>query len=307
MRARAINGRRSRSTTIRSSSSFTTLEPSSDASEKELKSGEIDIFVGRNYILSVRHRTQKGFGDVRARSEREPALLRYGAGFVLYALMDTVVDRYFPILDSMEAELEQIEEQIFVRNAARSNIELLYALKQKLMVLKHAIDPLMEATGKLYGGRVPQVCTGMQEYFRDVYDHLQPDPRDDRRHPRHDHHGDPGQPRHDLAVGKRGDEEARRVGGHHRRADDDRRRLRHELQAHAGARLGAGLSGFDRDHGRDRRLSLHEVQEDTLVVAAFGDQCTRPGFPPGSTVPDTATGITRPAGGAPTHAGCSVT
>ena len=59
-----------------------------------------------------------------------------------------------------------------MRNAARSNIESLYALKQKLMVLKHAVDPLMEATGKLYGGRVPQVCTGMQEYFRDVYDHL---------------------------------------------------------------------------------------------------------------------------------------
>ena len=73
----------------------------------------------------------------------------------------------------MESELEKIEEQIFVRNAARSNIELLYALKQKLMVLKHAIDPLMEATGKLYGGRVPQVCAGMGEYFRDVYDHLQ--------------------------------------------------------------------------------------------------------------------------------------
>jgi magnesium transporter len=91
---------------------------------------------------------------------------------VLYALMDTVVDRYFPILDSMESELEQIEEQIFVRNAARSNIEALYALKQRLMVLKHAVDPLMEATGKLYGGRVPQVCGGMGEYFRDVYDHL---------------------------------------------------------------------------------------------------------------------------------------
>jgi magnesium transporter len=149
-----------------------TLETTSDAPDSPLTGGEVDIFVGRNYILSVRHRTEKGFGNVRARCEREPALLRYGAGFVLYALMDTVVDRYFPILDGMESELEEIEEQIFVRNAARSNIESLYALKQKLMVLKHAIDPLMEATGKLYGGRVPQVCTGMQEYFRDVYDHL---------------------------------------------------------------------------------------------------------------------------------------
>ena len=149
-----------------------TVEASSDDPAAPLTSGEVDIFVGRNYILSVRHRAQKGFTDVRARCEREPELLRHGSGFVLYALMDTVVDRYFPILDTMESELEQIEERIFARNAARSNIESLYALKQKLMVLKHAVDPLMEATGKLYGGRVPLVCAGMQEYFRDVYDHL---------------------------------------------------------------------------------------------------------------------------------------
>jgi magnesium transporter len=87
--------------------------------------------------------------------------------------MDAVVDRYFPVLDAIESGLEQVEDQIFVRNAARSNIEALYALKQKLMTLKHAIEPLLEAVGKLYGGRVPQVCVGLRDYFRDVFDHLQ--------------------------------------------------------------------------------------------------------------------------------------
>jgi magnesium transporter len=140
--------------------------------DEVLLSGEVDVFVGRNYVLSVRQRTKVGFSAVRARAEREPELLQYGSGYVFYALMDNVVDRYFPILDGLETELEKIEEQIFVRNAARSNIEALYALKQKLMVLKHAVDPLMEATGRLYGGRVPQICAGMGEYFRDVYDHL---------------------------------------------------------------------------------------------------------------------------------------
>jgi magnesium transporter len=149
-----------------------TLEPESDAADAALTGGEVDIFVGRNYVLSVRHRTQKGFADVRSRCEREPALLRHGSGFVLYALMDAVVDRYFPTLYAMEAELEEIEENIFVRNSARLNIEALYALKQKLLLLKHAVEPLMEATARLYGGRVPPVCTGMTEYFRDVYDHL---------------------------------------------------------------------------------------------------------------------------------------
>jgi magnesium transporter len=137
-----------------------------------LKVGEVALFVGTNYILSVRLRTTKGFADVRARTEREPDLLRHGAGYVFYALVDSIVDRYFPVLDALESELEKIEEQIFVRNSARLNIELLYGLKQQLMVLKHAVDPLIEVIGKLYGGRVPQVCTGLQEYFRDVYDHL---------------------------------------------------------------------------------------------------------------------------------------
>ena len=139
---------------------------------KELRVGEVSIFAGPNYILSVRHRTKRGFADVRARCEREPELLRHGSGFVLYALMDAVVDRYFPVVEAVETEFESIEDQIFGGGLARQNIESLYALKQKLMILKHAAGPLLDSVGKLYGGRVPQVCVGTQEYFRDVYDHL---------------------------------------------------------------------------------------------------------------------------------------
>ncbi len=139
----------------------------------ELQVGEIEIFVGPNYILSVRMHSERGFQSVRTRCESEPHLLKHGAAFVLYALMDAVVDRYFPVLDALETDLERIDDQIFKRNTARSNIEALYNLKQKLMTLKHAVEPLMEAIGKLRGHRVPQVCVGMQEYFRDVFDHLQ--------------------------------------------------------------------------------------------------------------------------------------
>lgn len=109
----------------------------------------------------------------RPRRRREPHLLQHGAAYVFYALIDKVVDRYFPVLDQLETDLETIEEQIFVKNQVRSNIEALYDLKPKLMTLKHAVDPLMEAVGKLSGGRVPPICAGMSEYFRDVYHHLQ--------------------------------------------------------------------------------------------------------------------------------------
>jgi len=138
----------------------------------ELSVGEMSIFVGRNYVLSVRTHSPKGFQEVRARCEREPELLRNGSGYVLYTLMDAVVDRYFPVLDALETQLETIEEQIFANRSPRANIEALYGLKQKLMVLKHATAPLLEAVSRLYGGRVPQVCAGLSDYFRDVYDHL---------------------------------------------------------------------------------------------------------------------------------------
>jgi magnesium transporter len=147
------------------------LEPTPDNST-DLSVGEVNVFVGPNYVLSVRNRSKLGFLGVRERCQREPELLRMGSGFVLYALMDAVVDRYFPIIDALEVELEAIEHQIFTQGAARASIKQLYELKQRVMVLKHAAAPLREAAGKLHGGRVPQICMGVQEYFRDVVDHL---------------------------------------------------------------------------------------------------------------------------------------
>jgi magnesium transporter len=143
-----------------------------EAQGDELKVGEVDIFVGPNYVLTVRNRSERGFQDVRNRAEREPHLLKFGSGYVFYFILDAVVDRYFPVLDAIETELEVLEEKIFKGGSARDNIEALYYVKQKLTTLKHAAGPLLEYSGKLYGGRVPQVCTGLGEYFRDVTDHL---------------------------------------------------------------------------------------------------------------------------------------
>jgi magnesium transporter len=138
----------------------------------ELEVGEVAIFAGPNYVLSVRNGSTHSFLGVRERCEREPHLLRQGSGFVMYALMDAVVDRYFPIIDVLETELDSIEERIFAKAAARNNIERLYALKGKVTILRHAVAPLLEYVGKLHGGRTPPLCTNTQEYFRDVGDHL---------------------------------------------------------------------------------------------------------------------------------------
>ncbi len=151
---------------------FTVLRTVELTEGGDLHEGEVNIFVGADYVLSIRKRTQQGFAMVRERCEREPHLLAEGPGYVLYALMDTVVDRYFPVIDALEDELERIEQRIFEGGAARENVKALYALKRQLMVLRHAAAPLYEAASKLHGGRVPAVTAGTQEYFRDVYDHL---------------------------------------------------------------------------------------------------------------------------------------
>ena len=140
--------------------------------EGELMLGEVDIFVGRNFVLSVRNRSSQHLLGVRERCEREPELLRQGAGFVLYAIMDAVVDRYFPLIDAIESDLEAVEAHIFDKGMARTNIERLYHLKGRMVALKHAVAPLMEAVGKLTSGREPPVCANSRDYFRDVYDHL---------------------------------------------------------------------------------------------------------------------------------------
>jgi magnesium transporter len=138
--------------------------------------GEVDVFVGPNYVLSVRMRTMHGFKKVRERCENEPPLLRQGSAFVLYALMDDIVDGYFTVLEALTAELEELEDRIFgpqEQNESRAIVEELYRFKRRLVVMRHHVGPLLEGVGKLMGGRVPRICEGMTTYFKDVYVHLE--------------------------------------------------------------------------------------------------------------------------------------
>ncbi|HNL55504.1 MAG TPA: CorA family divalent cation transporter, partial [Turneriella sp.] len=93
-------------------------------------------------------------------------------GFVLYALMDAVVDSYFPMLDALETELDEAESQIFHARTARNSIQRLYELKERVTQLRHAVSPLVEATTKLHTSRAPRLCASAEHYFRDVHDHL---------------------------------------------------------------------------------------------------------------------------------------
>jgi len=138
----------------------------------QIEAGEMTLFVGSNYILSFRKNSEHRFTNVRDRCEREPDLLKMGPGYILYAILDEVVDRYFPLLNRIEDEMAMIEKEIFKKKDTKKIIEKLFQLKTQTTDLRHATIPLSEVLGKLHGGRVPTVCMNVQDYFNDIHNHL---------------------------------------------------------------------------------------------------------------------------------------
>ena len=143
-----------------------------DYKDGELNVGELDIFVAPRFVLSIRSRSERHLLGVRARLEREPELLELGPGYVFYALLDAVIDRYFPVIDALDIEFEKIEPLIFGSGTQRETVQRLYAVRQRVTEMRHAVAPLYDAASKLHGGRVPRVVAGLSDYFRDVYENL---------------------------------------------------------------------------------------------------------------------------------------
>lgn len=133
--------------------------------------GESHIFLGKGYVVTVRHGPSQSFAAVRQRCEAAPKALSKGVDFILYAIMDFVVDNYFPILDEMEDEIEKIEDEIFTNHFVPKDVERVYELRRELIALRHAIFPLLDVCMRLTRYDVPLVDRDTYPYFRDVQDH----------------------------------------------------------------------------------------------------------------------------------------
>lgn len=133
--------------------------------------GETHFFIGARYIVTVRHGPSLSYTDVRARCESKPQLLRKGPAFALYALMDSIVDQYFPIVDALEHELQALEEQIFSETFSRKTTAQIYELKRELLEVKRAVSPLIDICNRLMRFDLEFIPESTQPYFRDVYDH----------------------------------------------------------------------------------------------------------------------------------------
>ncbi len=134
--------------------------------------GETLLFVAPRYVVSVRHGASLSYAQVRTRCEGTPELLAKGAGYVLYAIMDFVVDNYLPIVNSYEDELTSIEDAIFASTSRRNTTERLYALKRELIALRRAASPVAEVCNTLVHLAPALVSEELRPYYRDIADHI---------------------------------------------------------------------------------------------------------------------------------------
>ena len=136
----------------------------------DLVTGEILLFVNRDFVVSVRH-GQAALHDVRLKIEQRQDLLRCGAGAVLYAIVDRIVDDYEPVVAAVEADIQDVEHEVFA--PTRSNPgEKIYTLEREVLDLHRAIAPLAPAVDKLARGHHAIIQPDLKTYFRDVHDHL---------------------------------------------------------------------------------------------------------------------------------------
>jgi magnesium transporter len=139
--------------------------------EEVVQLGEILIFLGSNFLITVRHGEASSLEGVRERLEQDPDHLKHGPGAVLHAIVDQVVDDYAPAVEGLGEDIEQVEDEVF--SPTRSNpSERIYKLKREVLEFNRAVFPLREPVDRLAKGRYELIHPEVRTYFRDVNDHL---------------------------------------------------------------------------------------------------------------------------------------
>ncbi len=139
--------------------------------EELIETGELMLFVGPDFVVTVRHGSAGALQGVRADLEARPDLLAIGPAAVLYAVVDSVVDGYAPAAAALEEDVDEVENQVFSADSAQPT-ERIYKLKREVMEFRRAVEPLEPATTELAAGSVPGVDPRIADFFRDVHDHV---------------------------------------------------------------------------------------------------------------------------------------
>lgn len=141
-----------------------------DEDTQQIELGDVMLFVGDSFVVTVRHGKGRALGDIRKRLEGEHEMLDCGPGAVLYAVLDRVVDDYTAIALEVEEDIEEVEERVF--SPVRSNdASRIYNLKREVIEFRHGVLPLVEPAAKLATGSVPHIHEKLRPFLRDVADH----------------------------------------------------------------------------------------------------------------------------------------
>ncbi|SFK84706.1 magnesium/cobalt transporter CorA [Geodermatophilus ruber] len=140
------------------------------ATSEVVDTGEIMVFLGAHYVITVRHGEHGGLTDLRRSLEGQPELLTLGPAAVLYAVADQVVDAFVDVASAVEEDVDELEASVF-SDRRTDDIGRLYQLKRELMSLRRAVSPLEVPLQKLAERQVDVVPDAMRSYFRDVDDH----------------------------------------------------------------------------------------------------------------------------------------
>jgi magnesium transporter len=133
--------------------------------------GEIMLFLGPQFVVTVRHKPASELRGVRKQIESRPDLLRFGPSAVLYAIVDRVVDDYLPVIDGLDQDIKEVEKEVFSESGSNP-AERIYMLKREVIEFHQSTAPLTEPLDRLVRGQVRSLHQEMPEYFRDVQDHL---------------------------------------------------------------------------------------------------------------------------------------
>ena len=141
-------------------------------SPRDIEFGETHVFVGSNFVVTVRHGSLRSHVGVRQRCESTPQQLAKGPGYVLYSLMDFVVDQYLPIVAEIEEQVQELEDTLLEDPSSTEATQRIYRLKRDLLALRRAVAPLAEVSNRLMRFDLPHIPDDTRPYFRDVYDHV---------------------------------------------------------------------------------------------------------------------------------------
>jgi magnesium transporter len=140
--------------------------------DDKIEYGNTAIFVGRQFVITVRHGSERTHTPLRAQLEATPWLLKNGPDYVLHAILDFVVDGYFPVVDALEEKVLAIEDQAIETFLNRAETARLFTMRRELFRLQRILGPMEDLTSQFMNLHLPQIDDNIRPYFRDLLDHI---------------------------------------------------------------------------------------------------------------------------------------